>query len=83
MPTRDKIREIIYLLVLLVLLIGLPLAILAYDRQLKPGEDFGGRKEFVLTGNAEQGWLLGEVPSYGIISLWKKSGPPKEPVRFS
>lgn len=80
MPMREKIRELAYLVVLLMLVVGLPLAILAYDRQLKPSEQSAGTKEFILTGNTDQGWVVGEVPAYGVISLWQKKGRPQKPV---
>jgi heme/copper-type cytochrome/quinol oxidase subunit 2 len=31
---------------------------------------------FTLTGHAERGWLIGDVPAYEAVSFWKQKGAP-------
>jgi cytochrome c oxidase subunit 2 len=33
-------------------------------------------RQFTLTGHAERGWLIGEVPAWEAISFWKQKGHP-------
>jgi heme/copper-type cytochrome/quinol oxidase subunit 2 len=73
-------QDIILLVFLILILLGLPYGIRAYDRHLVPKKMFSGTKEFTLTGHAQKGWLLGEVQAYDMISLWQKNGPPEKPV---
>ncbi len=58
----------------------IPLGIKIYDQSLKPENLTPGTKEFTLTGNAEKGWILGEVKAYNILSLFKKNKRITEPV---
>lgn len=56
-----------YLLVLLMaLLFGLPWAVQAYDRSVWQARIPEQAKVFTLTGNAEQGWILGDVHAYQV-----------------
>ena len=73
-------RDVIYLILLILIVIGLPLGIRAYDRRLEPVPSIGGAKEFTLTGHATKGWVVGEVRANDIISLWRDDGPPVKPV---
>ena len=75
----DK-RDIVYLILLLLIVIGLPFGIRAYDRHLNPAQSNSVAKEFALTGTAGRGWVLGEVRANDIISLWREAGPPEKPV---
>ena len=72
--------DLLFLVLIIVIVAGLPLGIWAYDRYLEPRNLPPGTKEFTLTGNARQGWLLGEVNAHSIISLWQNSGPANKPV---
>ena len=72
--------DIFYLVLLIIIIIGLPLGIRAYDRHLKPVQPTSEAKEFILTGTAGSGWVLGEVRANDIVSLWQNDGPPTKPV---
>jgi heme/copper-type cytochrome/quinol oxidase subunit 2 len=65
---------------LILIVVGLPLGILAYDHYLWPKKLSSEAKEYTLTGNVQRGWLLGEVPAYDVISLWQQQGPVEKPV---
>jgi len=75
----DK-RDVIYFILLLATVIGLPFGIRAYDRHLNPAPSDSVTREFALTGTAGRGWVLGEVRANDIISLWRDQGPPVKPV---
>ena len=72
--------DVFYLVTLIIIIIGLPFGIRAYDRHLKPAQSTSGAKEFILTGTAGRGWVLGEVRANDIVSLWQNDGPPVKPV---
>jgi len=74
---KGKIKPDLFFLVLITLiLVGLPLGISFYDRYTSAAEAPPGARQFILTGHAERGWLIGEVPAYGAISIWKQKGQP-------
>ena len=73
-------QDVLYLVLLIIIIIGLPFGIRAYDRHLNPVQSKPGAKEFALTGTAGRGWVLGEVRANDIISLWRDDGPPVKPV---
>jgi heme/copper-type cytochrome/quinol oxidase subunit 2 len=73
-------RDFVYLSTLILIVLGIPLAIWAYDRHLDLANAAPGAKEFVLTGHAQKGWVLGEVKANDILSLWKDDGPAVKPV---
>jgi heme/copper-type cytochrome/quinol oxidase subunit 2 len=80
MQNDTKKKDFIYLVFLILIIIGLPFGIRAYDRHLEPKEILKEAKEFTLTGHAQKGWVLGEVHANDIISLWQKNGPAEKPV---
>jgi len=80
MQFNSKKKDFVLLIFLILILVGLPFGIRAYDRHLEPKETPTGSKVFTLTGNAQKGWVLGEVQANDIISLWQKSGTGKNPV---
>jgi len=80
MKIDSKKKDFVLLLFLILILVGLPLGIRAYDRHLEPKENPAEAKVFTLTGNAQKGWVLGEVQANDIVSLWQKSGTSKNPV---
>jgi heme/copper-type cytochrome/quinol oxidase subunit 2 len=80
MRIDPKMQDLILLVLLILIIVGLPFGIRAYDRHLEPKEIRPGAKEFTLTGHAQKGWLLGEVQANDIISLWQKNGPAEKPV---
>ena len=68
--------DLIFLVLIILILAGLPLGITFYDHHTAAAEVPPHAKEFTLTGNAERGWLIGEVPAYRAISFWKQKGRP-------
>ena len=81
MATKEsKKRDLIYLFFLILVIVGLPFGIRAYDRYLEPAALDANTKEFILTGHAQKGWVLGEVKANDIISLWRDEGPASKPV---
>ena len=80
MRVDPKMQDLIFLVLLILIIVGLPIGIRAYDRLLEPKEIPPGAKEFTLTGHAQKGWTLGEVQANDIVSLWQDNGPTKKPV---
>jgi heme/copper-type cytochrome/quinol oxidase subunit 2 len=80
MQIDSKKQDLFFLLLLILIIVGLPFGIRAYDRSLEPKELAPGTKEFILTGHAQKGWVLGEVRANDIISLWQEEGPALKPV---
>jgi heme/copper-type cytochrome/quinol oxidase subunit 2 len=73
-------KDHFYLFLIILLLIGIPLGIRAYDHSLKPQNLPPDTKEFTLTGNSQKGWILGEVQAYDILSVFKKEEGQTDPV---
>jgi heme/copper-type cytochrome/quinol oxidase subunit 2 len=73
-------KDHFYLFLIIILLIGIPYGIRAYDHSLKPRNLPPDTKEFTLTGNSQKGWILGEVQAYDILSVLKKNNQQTEPV---
>jgi len=65
MHRHNRMLDLFLLVLIVMILVGLPFGIVYYDRH-------------VLTGHAERGWLMGEVPAYDAISFWQKQGQPVE-----
>jgi nitrosocyanin len=80
MQIGEKKSELIFLILLISIVVGLPLGILAYDRYLWPHKTTLSAREFTLTGSAQSGWLLGEVQAYDMLSLEKKQRSSQKPV---
>ncbi len=80
MPVESKKKDLTYLAFLIIIIVGLPFGIRAYDRYLEPRASVPGNKEFTLTGHAQKGWVVGEVQANDIISLWQEDGPAIKPV---
>ena len=76
----SKKLDLFFLLLLILIIVGLPFGIRAYDRYLEPAALTPDTKEFTLTGHAQKGWVLGEVRANDIISLWQTEGPSEKPV---
>jgi heme/copper-type cytochrome/quinol oxidase subunit 2 len=74
-----KKQDLVYLFLLILIIIGLPFGIRAYDRHQKPKAILQGAQEFTLTGHAQRGWVLGEVRANDIFSLWQEEGPLVKP----
>ena len=80
MRTDSRKQDVIFLLFLILIIVGLPFGIRAYDRYLEPAALTPDAREFTLTGHAQKGWVLGEVQANDIISLWQTEGPAEKPV---
>jgi heme/copper-type cytochrome/quinol oxidase subunit 2 len=80
MPIDPKKQDFVYLFFLILIIVGLPFVIRAYDRHQKPKDVLKGAKEFTLTGHARKGWVLGEVRANDIFSLWQEEGPLAKPL---
>lgn len=77
--TNNKI-DIFLVFLLGLILIGLPFGISVYDRHVWQSKIPAEAKTFTLTGNAQQGWLMGEIQAREALSLWKSKRPLKGPV---
>ena len=80
MRIESKKQDIVYLLLLMIIIIGLPFGIRAYDRHLEPVNTSPDTREFTLTGHAQKGWVLGEVQANDIVSLWQDDDSMVKPV---
>lgn len=80
MRIESKKQDFVYLLLLIIIIIGLPLGIRAYDRHLEPITADSDTREFTLTGHAQKGWVLGEVQANDIVTLWQEDGQRVKPV---
>ena len=76
MARSNKKIDVFFALVLVVILVALPAGIVYYDHWVSSKKIPPQAREFTLTGNAERGWVLGEIHAYGVISLWQKHGHP-------
>jgi hypothetical protein len=75
MTKRTRNRDFFYLIILIVVMVGLPWAIQAYDSHLWRTKTTAGAKVFTLTAHSELGWLSGKVHGYDAITLLSKSRP--------
>ena len=80
MTRLKKKLDLILLTLLVTIIVGLPFGIQAYDREVKQEKVPAGAKEFTLTGNAQRGWMMGEVHAYDVLSLWRKKDTIEKPV---
>ncbi|UCD91056.1 MAG: hypothetical protein JSW04_06415 [Desulfobacterales bacterium] len=80
MRIGNKKLDLVFFLLLILLVIGMPLAIQMYNHQMWMDRIPSGAKEFTLTGHAQRGWILGEVQALDIISLWHKNKTLNRPV---
>jgi hypothetical protein len=80
MGAGDHKNDFFYLVLLVLLMAALPLGIRVYDRYRGLRDLPPGTKEFILTGSACQGWVLGELKAHSIISLWQQPAAVNHPV---
>lgn len=73
MTKRTRNRDFFYLLILIVVMVGLPWAIQAYDSHLWRTKTTAGAKVFNLTAHSKLGWLSGKVHGYDAITLYSKN----------
>jgi heme/copper-type cytochrome/quinol oxidase subunit 2 len=72
--------DLLLLTLLVTILVGIPFGIQAYDREVRLENLPTGAKVFTLTGNAQRGWMLGDVHAYEVLSLWREKGTVEKPV---
>jgi heme/copper-type cytochrome/quinol oxidase subunit 2 len=80
MQIDPKKQDLVFLFFLILIIVGLPFGIRAYDRLQEPSDIIKGAREFTLTGHAQKGWVLGEVKANDIISLWQEKGAAEKPL---
>ncbi len=80
MKFSQKKIDLIYFILLISLVIGLPIGIEAYDQHLWQKKMPAGAKEFTLTGHTQRGWILGEVKAYHVISLGGSKSSIEQPA---
>ena len=78
MKSGNKKLDLFFLVVIALVLGGLPFGISFYDRYAASKNIPPDAKQFTLTGHAERGWLIGDVPAYEAVSFWKQKGEPIE-----
>jgi heme/copper-type cytochrome/quinol oxidase subunit 2 len=78
MRTGNKKLDLFFLVVLVVIVVGLPFGISFYDDYISSTKIPPDARQFTLTGHAERGWLIGEIPAYQAVSLWQQQGQPIE-----
>ncbi|GAG00338.1 unnamed protein product [marine sediment metagenome] len=78
MHRHYRMLDLFLLVLIVIILVGLPLGIVYYDRHVSSQKIPSKARVFTLTGHAERGWLMGEVPAYDAISFWQKQGQPVE-----
>ena len=78
MHRTNRNLDIFILFLMAVILAGLPFGISYYDRHISSQKAPPLTRVFTLTGHAERGWLMGEVPAIDAITLWQKQGQPIE-----
>ena len=78
MQNSNRKIDLFFLLFLIVILVVLPLGLSSYDRYVMSQKLPPTARQFTLTGHAERGWLVGEVPAYEAVSFWKENGQPIE-----
>ena len=81
MGRTNKKLDLFFLVVIILVIAGLPFAVSLYDRYTVSKNIPPDSKQFTLTGHAERGWIVGDVPAYDAVSFWKQKGEPiKRPV---
>ena len=80
MHINNNKLDLFFLFLLILSIIGLPIAIRSYNKQVWKEKIPPDAKVFTLTGNAQYGWILGNVRAEDIISLWHKNDDLKKPV---
>jgi len=80
MKLSHKKIDLVYFILLISLVIGLPIGIRAYDQYLWNEKIPAGARKFTLTGHTQKGWILGEVKAYNIIALGLTKPSVEKPV---
>lgn len=75
MTKEARNRDSFFLIGLILVLIGLPWGIKAYDNHHWRTKATAGARVFTLTAHSELGWLPDKVHGYDAITLYSKSRP--------
>lgn len=78
MHRSNNRMDLFFLILVVVVIVGVPLGIIHYDRYVSSRKIPSNARVFTLTGHAQRGWLLGKVPAYDAVSFWQKQGQPVE-----
>jgi heme/copper-type cytochrome/quinol oxidase subunit 2 len=78
MHRRNRILDLCFLVLIIIILAGLPFAVVYYDQHVSSQKIPSQARVFTLTGHAQRGWQMGEVPAYDAITFWQKQGRPIE-----
>jgi heme/copper-type cytochrome/quinol oxidase subunit 2 len=76
MHVNEARRDRFLLILLLMIVVGLPITIRAYDRSFWRERIPADAKVFTLTGHTDRGWILGDVSALDILRF---EGPPLTP----
>jgi nitrous oxide reductase len=77
---NHKRVDYIYFLLVLFVVIALPFAIFAYDRQVWDEKIPADAKVFSLTGNAQKGWVVGSIDAAHVLTTSLSPVKPAPPV---
>jgi heme/copper-type cytochrome/quinol oxidase subunit 2 len=80
MRIGNKKLDLVLTFLLIMFVVGLPLAIQEYNHRVWQEKIPPGAKEFTLTGHAQKGWILGEVKAYDVVSFRNKDKSVERPV---
>jgi heme/copper-type cytochrome/quinol oxidase subunit 2 len=80
MEIDQKRIDVVFLVLIIGVLIGLPLGIWSYDHQVWRQKIPPDAREFTLTGHIQKGWVLGELPAYNTITREFSKQTPQNPV---
>lgn len=80
MKTQNGHTDRYLLILLLMIMVGLPLGIRAYDHAVWAAKIPAGAKVFTLTGNTDRGWILGRVTALDTLLDQEAAAPPDRPV---
>lgn len=80
MPKSRNKLDFMILFLLIAIMAGLPLGLLAYDRKVWQDKIPAGAKVFTLTGNAERGWIYGDVHAFDVLSTARHDLIAERPV---
>jgi heme/copper-type cytochrome/quinol oxidase subunit 2 len=78
MQRTNKKPDLFILFLMVLILAGLPLGIVSYDRHVTSQKIPSQARVFTLTGHAKRGWLIGQVPAYDAVTFWQKQDQPIE-----
>jgi heme/copper-type cytochrome/quinol oxidase subunit 2 len=80
MRISHKHMDVVFGLLLILIIVGLPYAIKTYDYRVWQNKIPPGAKTFTLTGNTQRGWLLGDVHAYEVADPGQAYLPAEKPV---